>query len=299
MPDQSFELLSIPRETARAARAVFGQGNFYILAGEQLPSLLQGITFETRTKPGIDSVIPALVTFFQFLEGLTDVKAIDALRTRIDWKFALHLPVNPPLFHESALCNFRQRILSNSRHQATYQILISRLLTLSTRRRHPSPGRMSLNLVSHVCSLNRMDWLQEAMSRAIEAMACKSPESLRKIALPHWYGRYGRSTSSLDFAATQGQPATSAEEIRADIRHLLGEVRRLGCLEMNQLREVKALDQVWKQQFEQSDRTSNRKDRIVDILLDCEYCTFKAGGKELPRNNEQPYSLLRKFTNHQ
>jgi hypothetical protein len=158
---------------------------------------------------------------------------------------------------------------------------------------------MSLNLVAHVCSLNSMDSIQEAMSQAIEAMACKSPESLRKIALPHWYGRYGRSTSRLDFAGTQRQTATSAQEIRSDIRHLLDEVRRSDWSDVNQLREVKVLELMWKQQFERSDRTSHRKDKFVETQLDCDSCTLRAGGKTMTGTNDQSHLSARKLTNHQ
>jgi hypothetical protein len=141
-----------------------------------------------------------------------------------------------------------------------------------------------------------MDSIQEAMSQAIEAMACKSPERLRKIALPHWYGRYGGSTSRLGLSGGKSQRDVSAQEIRSDIRHLLAEIHQLDWPEANQLREVKALEFLWKQQFEHSARISNRKDNIVENLLDCESCTVMAGGRAMTKANEKPQSSHRKHS---
>ena len=43
----------------------------------------------------------ALVTVFQFLENLSDRQAADAVRARIDWKYALGLELTDTGFHFS------------------------------------------------------------------------------------------------------------------------------------------------------------------------------------------------------
>jgi L-ribulose-5-phosphate 3-epimerase UlaE len=40
----------------------------------------------------------ALVTIFQFMENLTDRQAADAVRSRLDWKYALSLELTDPGF---------------------------------------------------------------------------------------------------------------------------------------------------------------------------------------------------------
>ena len=110
MSNQVNTIPPIPRETARSAKAIFGRGNFYIQVGEHLAAILEDIQSEYLLEAG--AILPQ-TTFFQFLENLTDAQAIEAVRTRSDWKFALHLPVYPPVFQESALCEFRQRILTS------------------------------------------------------------------------------------------------------------------------------------------------------------------------------------------
>jgi transposase len=54
----------------------------------------------------------ALVTVFQFLEHLSDRQAADAMRGRIDWKYALGLELTDPGFHFSVLAEFRARLVA-------------------------------------------------------------------------------------------------------------------------------------------------------------------------------------------
>ncbi len=54
----------------------------------------------------------ALVTIFQFAEGLSDRQAADAVRARIDWKYALGLELTDPGFDFSVPCEFQSRLLA-------------------------------------------------------------------------------------------------------------------------------------------------------------------------------------------
>jgi transposase len=82
-----------PEDTARVAKAAFPKGNLYmrmrgvlgtIYADEDFSEL-----FEVRGRPAIAPWRLALVTVMQFSEGLSDRQAAEAVRARIDWKYAL------------------------------------------------------------------------------------------------------------------------------------------------------------------------------------------------------------------
>jgi transposase len=47
----------------------------------------------------------------QYSENLSDRQAADAVRGRIDWKYALSLELSDPGFDYSLLSEFRQRLL--------------------------------------------------------------------------------------------------------------------------------------------------------------------------------------------
>ena len=53
----------------------------------------------------------ALATVLQFVEGLSDRQAADAVRGRIDWKYALGLSLTDPGFDHTVLSEFRSRLI--------------------------------------------------------------------------------------------------------------------------------------------------------------------------------------------
>jgi len=52
----------------------------------------------------------ALISVLQFLEGLSDRQAADAVRGRIDWKYLLGLELTDAGFDHTVLSEFRSRL---------------------------------------------------------------------------------------------------------------------------------------------------------------------------------------------
>ena len=279
----------IPKETMRAAHASFGRSNFYILVGDHLERILEELerlpVLEAEDLPKVEDVTLPLITFFQFIEGLTDVQAMDAVRTRTDWKFALHLSLFPRTLHENALCLFRQRILSDRVSQREFQRLIDRLTVYAPSPNHNFQNLKSLEIVSLVCSLNRLHRAQQAMNQALEVLAVGFPQWLRKIALPHWYGRYNPTVPRLDVAILLGQQRFLMEEISSDIHHLLEKVNQSGSREICELHEVKVLNQVWSHLFYATNQA--QKNRLGALSIrDCGFCFQEgAGGRQYTETN--------------
>ncbi|HSH78345.1 MAG TPA: hypothetical protein VLA19_07410 [Herpetosiphonaceae bacterium] len=83
----------IPDETARVAHAAFLRGNPYMRMGDTLSPIYTDPEFahlflKTR-QPAEAPAQLALATVMQFAEGLSDTRAADAVRSGIDWKYAL------------------------------------------------------------------------------------------------------------------------------------------------------------------------------------------------------------------
>jgi transposase len=118
----------IPEETVQVAQAAFPKGNRLMTLRDALGSIFEDEAFaELYPSLGQPAESPgrlALVTVLQFMEQLTDREAADAVRGRIDWKYALGLELRDPGFHYSVLTEFRQRLIE---HQAT-QLLLNRIL---------------------------------------------------------------------------------------------------------------------------------------------------------------------------
>ena len=60
----------------------------------------------------------------QFAEGLTDRQAADAVRGRIDWKYALGLELTDPGFDYSVLSEFRTRLVTGSAEARLFTALL-------------------------------------------------------------------------------------------------------------------------------------------------------------------------------
>ena len=79
-----------PEETVRVARAAFPRGNTYMRIYDALGPIYSNPQFARLfPKDGQPALAPAqlaLVPIFQFVEGLSDRQAADAVRGRIDWK---------------------------------------------------------------------------------------------------------------------------------------------------------------------------------------------------------------------
>lgn len=107
------ELHSIPEETARLARTICPHGTLSMQIRDQLGVIYTNQSFvqmfSSRGQPAEDPWRLILVSIFQFIEGLTDRQAAEAVQQRIDWKYALALELSDPGFDFSVLCKFRGR----------------------------------------------------------------------------------------------------------------------------------------------------------------------------------------------
>ncbi|MCG6499377.1 transposase, partial [Kitasatospora sp. A2-31] len=105
----------VPVETVRVARAAFPKGSLAIRIRDELGVLFTddqfADLFAVRGKPAWSPGRLALVLVLQFVEGLTDRQAAEAVRARIDFKYALGLELGDPGFDFSVLSEFRDRLV--------------------------------------------------------------------------------------------------------------------------------------------------------------------------------------------
>src|SRR6186713_1646102 len=118
----------IPEGTAFVARSAFPDGNPYLSVRDTLGTFYDderfAALFPDRGRPAEAPWRLALVTVLQFAEGLSDRRAAEAVRGRIDWKYALGLELTDPGFDFSVLCEFRSRLIAGGAERLLLDAMI-------------------------------------------------------------------------------------------------------------------------------------------------------------------------------
>jgi hypothetical protein len=193
---------------------------------------------------------------------------VNAFDERVDWKYALHLPLKYPRLEGLTLCEFRKWLLSDQEGETDFQKLLGRLAELPEfifdRQNNPETAQV----VACVCLITRLANIWEAINQAIESLALSQPDWLRVSSLPHWYERYGRLRGNLNLKANPQEQKAFAQSIGGDGFYLLEAVAQQGTPEMANLPEILALRQVWNEQFErEGGRVLWREDACAGCAL--------------------------------
>src|SRR5499427_8866101 len=126
---QASPMVPIPAETIRVAHAAFPKGTLCLQIRDTLGPLSEDAQFATLFSPtGQPAEAPArlaLVLVLQFAEGLSDRQAADAVRGRIDWKYALALELTDPGFDASVLSEFRQRLITGHAELLLFETMLT------------------------------------------------------------------------------------------------------------------------------------------------------------------------------
>ena len=245
---------AIPIDTVKAARAVFGRSNFYLVTGDQINYLYDGMSlknFAKRIQMSTRTLAMLyLITIFQFIETLPDHLAVDALRKRTDWKYALHLPMTSVGFEIDRLCEFRRMLKIEPNSQHILETLLSRLSEITDFDRKARQSFETRQVITAVCQFSRLAKIWGTFNQATEALASKRPDWLLVTSQPHWYARYGLQSSFLNLGAGQAETGVIAEAIGSDGVYLLNAISKSSTPGLADLNEINLLAEVWREQFE-------------------------------------------------
>jgi transposase len=247
-------LNDIPSATRKVAQAAFPSGSLAIAIRDELGPLYVDEQFQDlysgRGQPAESPAQLALVTVLQFVEGLTDRQAADAVRGRIDWKYALGLDLSDPGFDYSVLSEFRARLIAGS---AETRLLTTVLQAFQEKDLLKAGGRQrtdSTHVLAAIRQLNRLELVGETMRYVLNALTQTAPDWLMSVVLPDWYERYGRRFDSFHLPDSREKRQALVQQIGEDgyrlMTHALAletpvPVRCVPCIEV--------LRQIWIQQY--------------------------------------------------
>ena len=171
----------VPDQTAQVARAIFPKGNPVMRLYDDLHRVVAdhdfADLFPARGRPAEAPVRLALATLLQFMEGLTDRQAADAVRTRIDWKCLLCLELTDVGFDHTVLSEFRTRLLAHGAESR----LFDAILELARGRGLLKGGGRQRSDSTHVLgamrTMSRLEVVGETLRHALNALATTAPRT--------------------------------------------------------------------------------------------------------------------------
>jgi transposase len=247
---------AVPAMTAQVARAAFPKGCLAIRVRDALGELFDDEQFAglfaVRGRPALSPARLAMVLVLQFAEGLSDRQAADAVRSRIDWKYALGLELSDTGFDASVLSEFRARLAADDQAERLLRQMLARLRERGLLVRGGRQRTDATHVLAAVRELNRLELVTETLRAALEALAAAAPAWLQGFMPDEWYDRYGQRARDWRLPKAETARAALAVTVGADGFALLEAVYAADPATPGWLRQVEAvqiLRAVWVQQY--------------------------------------------------
>jgi transposase len=241
--------VEVPELTARVARASNPAGTTAMWVRDRLDGLWDDEDFAgwypRDGRPGISPAQLATVSVLQFLLGLSDREAAEAVRCRIDFKYALGLDLDDPGFHHSVLGDFRERLLEEGRPDRLLDLALARLKEAGLVRERTAQRTDSTHVLAAVRDLTRLELVTEAVRAALEEIARTAGHALEGVVEDDWGRRYGRQVR---LGKNPTRPKTRMNQAGADARRLLDHLA-VGYPDMLRGPQVQALQQILLQNY--------------------------------------------------
>jgi transposase len=246
----------VPEEIARVAHAVFPHGNVFIQLRDTLGTIYSDETFAdlfpTHGQPAFAPWRLALVTVFQFLEGLTDRQAADAVRDRVAWKYALSLELTDPGFDHTVLSEFRSRLVAGNAEQRLLDLLLERCREGGWLKARGRQCTDSTHVLAKVRALNRTLCVAQTMVYVLNVLSEVAPDWIRTHVPDEWVERYGERLYHERLPKEEEERKHYANQVGTDGWMLLAAVVEDPATPdwMKTLPAVTTLRTIWEQQFE-------------------------------------------------
>jgi len=242
----------VPADTASLGQRLLREDNVYRQIGEHFNELFPDETvfepmYAETGRGAISPLLLSLVTVFQMLERVADRYAAELVITRIDWKYALHLPLEYSGFHFTDLYAFRLRLLEHGAERVVFEQILVRLKALGLIRDRGKMRTDSTHILGVLHRLSQLELITECVRVAVQAAL---------VAAPRWCERELPQAFQEAYAQRQWEYGLSDAQVKAkcataakDGFWFLHVVDSASPKVVYKLAEVATLRTVLKQQF--------------------------------------------------
>ncbi len=248
----------IPEQTTCIARAAFRRSNSFRRMRDEIGTLFTDEAFAplfpARGRPVVSPWRLALVCVMQYVEGLSDRQAAEAVRARIDWKYSLSLTLEDPGFDASVLSEFRTRLVSGGQEQRLLDLMLEHFRAHKLLKAHGKQRTDSTHVLAAIRAVNRLECVGETMRAALNSLAVVTPDWLRAHSDPEWVERYGPRVDDTRLPEKPEARRVLAAAIAADGYRLLEAIYAPDAPAwLHEVPAVQTLRQVWIERFYRED----------------------------------------------
>lgn len=247
---------SVPKATARVALAAFPKGNLYLSMRDEFGTLFADPDFAAlypeRGQPAFAPWRLALVTVMQFLENLSDRQAAQAVRSRIDWKFALGLELTDSGFDYSVLSGFRTRLTDHAKQSLLLDRLLELLREKNLLKTRGKQRTDSTHVLASIRVMNRLELVAETMRAALNELATAAPIWLTSAVSQEWFTSYSARIEDTRLPRGEAAREEFARQVGAEDFLLLKLVSE-EMPDLIKLEKVQILQKVWERHYTRSE----------------------------------------------
>jgi transposase len=190
----------IPPDTKALVGPMLDEDTVYHFVGDVLFMQLRDEDFAdlypAEGQPSTSPVLLSFVLIFQALEDLSDRAAVAALRFRLDWKYALHLPLTYPSFDHTVLGEFRKRLIQHKAEGRIFAAIFTQLKQLGYFKHMGIQRTDSIAVLTHHRLLHRIELCVETVRATIKSLLHHDPEWTRASLPATWEARYAKRCKS-------------------------------------------------------------------------------------------------------
>lgn len=243
---------SVPEDTSRIGQGILAETNLYRIIGDRFDELFPGEEkfaplYSCDGRGAISPLLAALVTVFQMLEKVADRTAAEWVASRIDWKYALHLPLEYSGFHFTDLYAFRKRLLEHEQDRLVFDEVLVKLKDLGVLKARGKMRTDSTHLLAVVEQLSQYELVSESIRVTLKAVNEVAPDWVAEQLPASFRETYARRAST--FGLSEVQVQQQLLQAGTDGFWFLQHIEHHGPAAVRRLEEVNILRQVLDQQF--------------------------------------------------
>jgi transposase len=118
----------------------------------------------------------ALVTLFQFRENIRALEAAEQVVVRLDWKYALPLPLEDTGFAFCCLCYFRRRLLAHVQERLVFEQILGTIQVRGFVKKRGKQRSDSQAVLGALRQLSALETVTETLRLAGRALAQVAPD---------------------------------------------------------------------------------------------------------------------------